>query len=809
MAHFLQDLRYGFRRLLRTPGFTFIAVLTLGLGIGATTAIFTVVQGVLLRSLPYADPERLVRLWENQPELGEKIPVAPANFLDWQKQATSFEELAAYIGPESGNRSKVTLTGEGEPVEVQGTNVVPNLFSVLGVKPLLGRTFTPDEVGPGKDGVVVISHALWQQRYGGDPGVVGRELVVNRQPRTIIGVMPPGFYFPTPEVRLWAPFGFDYSTRRRAHMFHVIGRLKPGVSLERAGTEMATIAAQLEQEYPRTNTELTVGLAGLQEWIVGDIRPALRILFGMAAFVLLIACVNVANLLLSRATSQTQEIAIRSALGARRARIIRQLLAESLVLSTAGGALGVLIASAGVRLLRTYGPAEIPRLTEIQMDGRILAFALGVTIATALITGLAPALQTSRADLSVPLKESGDRGGAGASGNWTRNLLVVAETALAVVLVVSAGLIAKSFARLNQVDPGFEPENLLAFNLSLPSSAYPENEQTTVFFQRLVKELETLPGVKAVGAVPVLPLKGKYWSGDITIEGQPPSPTGEEKKVWHQEVTPDYFEAAGIRIVQGRSFTLADDAEAPLVTMVNQAFVREFLPGRNPLGVRLKFAPHDREAPWWTIVGVIADVKQDSLSSETAPEAYEHLPQSPESAMNVVIRTAVPPMSLVAPARQVVHRLDPDVAIAQVQTGEQLVSESVTRQRFVLALLSAFAGIALVLAAVGIYGVMSYSVAQRTREVGIRMAMGARAGEVLSLILRRGMALVGIGIAIGLVASIVWTRLLGSLLFQVGTNDPATFAIVAFLLAATALLATYLPARRATRIDPLTALRSP
>lgn len=801
-----QDVQYGSRLLLKSPSFTLAAVLTLALGIGSATAIFSVVNSILLRPLPYGEPDRLVQIWENHPQLGEKIPVAPANFLDWQAQGKSFQAMTAYMGPEMGSHSIYTVTGAGEPERVQGTMIASNAFSVVGVQPVLGRSFAADEVGPSKDGVVVISHSYWRTRHGGDPGVLGKTISIDGKIREIVGVMPSGFSFPSPDVQIWIPFDNDFSQWRRAHMFQVIGRLAPDVSQERALSELSTTASSLEKQYPDTNTGVTVGLVPLHEWVVGDTRPALVILLSAVGFVLLIACANVTNLLLSRATRRSHEMAVRTALGAGRARLVRQLLTESLLLALLGGVGGLLLAVCCVDLLRTWTSLPIPRLTEVSIDGRILSFALSLTVVTALLCGLAPALQNSRTSLHDPLKEGGRHGGTGRRGLRFRNLLVAGQIALSLVLVVGTALMVKSFSLLQRVEPGFEERQLLTFGLSLPRTVYPDPRQAGAFYQRLVERLRGLPSVEAVGATSVLPLEGLAWSGDFTVEGQAPAAPGEGPKVRHQEVTPDYFATVGVPLRAGRLFRASDVAEAPPVVLVNETFARMYLGNRPPEGVRIKFSPADQPAPWLTIIGVVGDLKQDGLAAEVAPEVYENTLQSPRHALYVTLRTAQPE-SLIPAISSAVHELDPNLAVSEIRTGEELVSQSLVRERFLLFLLTGFAVTALIMAVIGTYGLMSYSVAQQTRDIGIRIALGANAGQVQGQILRRGMNLVLGGLLVGLVVSFFLTPRLSGALFGVSATDPAVFAVVIFLLLAAAFVACYLPARRATRVDPLTALR--
>jgi putative ABC transport system permease protein len=800
------DVQYGSRILRKNLSFTLSAVLTLALGIGGATAIFSVVNGILLRPLPYRSPERLVQIWENHPDLGQKIPVAPANFQDWQRQSRSFQALTAYIGPEAGSNSIYTVNGTGEPERIQGTSVAANVFAVVGVVPMLGRSFAAGEVGPDRDGVVVISHAYWRSHYAENAKVLGSKLAVDGKLREIVGVMPAGFSFPTASVQLWVPFNRDFSSRRRAHMFQVIGRLAPGASEAQARSELETIAGRLAKQYPDSNAGVTVGLMPLREWVVGDTRPMLVILLSAVGFVLLIACANVTNLLLSRAAHRGHELAVRAALGAGRSRLVRQLLTESLLLALCGGAGGLLIAIWCVDLLGKRTALPIPRLAEVSIDSRILAFALSLVVVTALLCGLAPSLQNSRVDLHEPLKEGGRQGGGGRRSLRTRSLLVAAQIALSLVLVTGTALMVKSFSLLQQVDPGFQEQRVLTFGLSLPRTTYRENPQVSAFFQRLLERLRGLPGVEAVGATSVLPLQGLGWSGDFTIEGQAPATAGEGPKVRHQEVTPGFFSALGVPVRAGRAFRDSDDATAPLVILVNQTFVRQYLAGRNPEGARIKFATATQDAPFATVVGVVGDLKQDGLDAQVAPEIYQCTLQKPQRSLYLAVRTRHPEQ-LIPAVRQVTRELDANLALSEIQTGEGLIARSLARPRFLLFLLFGFAIVALAMAAIGTYGLMSYSVAQQTRDIGIRIALGADSGQVRGEVLKRGMGLVLAGLAAGLAVSLLLIPRLAGSLFGVSATDPLVFGAVLSLLLGVAFLACYLPARRATRVDPLVALR--
>ncbi|HKY05517.1 MAG TPA: ABC transporter permease [Blastocatellia bacterium] len=807
----VQDLRFGMRRLAKSPGFTVVALLLLGLGIGANTAIFSVVNSVLLRPLPLKDPDRIVEVWEVNPLKGwTQANVAPANLQDWQEQNQVFEDMAAYMGSdtkEAGIRN-FSLTGRGEPERVQAVGVSANFFSVLGVEPAHGRAFLPEENWEGSDLVVVLSSGLWQRRFGKDPEVVGQTIHLNGRPRTVVGVMPEGFDFPTKRADMWIPLGLnpkDIPGLRRPHFFKVIARLKEGVSIEQAQAEMNSIAARLEEQYPDTNTQMGVGLGSLQEFLVGETRPTLLVLLGAVAFVLLIACANVANLLLARAASREREIAIRSALGASRLRLVRQLLAESLMLSALGGALGVLIAVWGLDVLVSLAPQNIPRLNEVGLDSRALGFTVSVTFLTGLIFGLLPALQSSKPDLNETLKDGGRKGAGGLRSRRSLSALVVSEVALSLVLLIGAGLMIKSFVRLQQVDPGFDPENILSFKLSLPGVRYPKPENAITFYESLTERLRALPGVKAAGMSDHIALEGYAWTSDFTIEGRPPEEYGVE--VRHKSIDPGYFETLGLSVLKGRNFTTAENRSGPGIIIINETLARQHFKDEDPIGKRIKFSKPERQSPWRTIVGVVSDEKQDGLDKPVRQEIYEPLFQNLRYSMTVVARTTGDPQGLIGAVRGEVQSLDKDLPIYDVSTMEQIIASSVTGKRFTMTLMMIFAAVAMVLAAVGLYGMMSYSVTQRTHEIGIRMALGARRADVLRLVIGQGMTLVGGGICLGLAVAFALTRLMENLLFGVSATDPAIFAIIAAVLVSVALLASYIPARRASKVDPLTALR--
>ena len=803
------DLRYGIRVMARRPGFTLVAVITLALGIGANTAIFSVVNGVLLNPMPYRAPDRLVQFWETNPlKNWTQATVAPANFFDWQKQNQSFEDIAAYIGSDKKGPglTGLQLTGNGEPERVQALFVTGNIFSVLGVDAMLGRTLREEETWQGKHTVIVLSYGLWQRRFGGDPNIIGQTIALNGRNREVIGVMSPAFYFPSKEVEMWAPMGWDYkqiAEMRRPHFLRAVGRLKDGVTIDQARAEMTSIAGHLEEQYPVTNTQMGAGLGPLKEWVVSDTRLPLIVFLVAVAFVLLIACANVANLLLSRAATRTREVAIRTALGAPRRRIVKQLLTENLLLATAGGGLGLLLALWCRDLLVMFSPGNIPRLDEARLDGRVLGFSIGITLLTTLLFGLVPALQSSKPDLVATLKEGGQKGGS--QGGRIRNALVVTEVALALALVIGAGLMIRSFIRLQQVDPGFNASNVLMISIDLPGARYPEDSQAIAFFEQAEQRIKALPGVVQAGSTNVAALKGSGYTNDMTIPGRPPEDYIRE--IRHKAITPDYFRAMGIQLLGGRFFDSSDNAKGAPTIIVNEAFARRCFPDEEAVGKQVKFARPNEPGQWETIVGVVRNEKQDSLSADPKPEAYKSQLQETSSEMTLVVRTAGDPRPLIGAVREEIRALDRDLPPYNIKTMNDLLYESLARERFTTLLLMVFAGLALVLASVGIYGVMSYSVTQRTHEIGIRMALGGQTSDVLKLIVRQGMGLAIIGLAAGLAASFALTRVMSTLLYGVSATDPLTFILSPVVLAGVALAACLVPARRAMEVDPMVALR--
>ncbi len=803
MHSFWQDLRYGARTLLKNPGFTLIAVVTLALGIGANTAIFSVVNGVLLSALPYPQAEQLMMVWLDNRRQGIRDDITSyPNFQDWRSQNKTFQGMA-------GVRTlNVNLTGVGEPEQISAATVSVDFFSLIGVNPAQGRGFTAEEEQPGKDKVVVLSHGLWQRRFGGDAGILNRTISLNGETHTVVGVMPPGFQFPR-EVELWGPLAPGERTRaaRGSFWLPVMGRLKPGVTQAQAQADMDLIGRQLEQQYPDINTGYGVNVVPLIEQTVGNIRRSLLVLLGAVAFVLLIACANVANLLLARGAARQREIAVRAALGAGRWRLARQLLTESALLAIVGGALGVLLAWWGLQLLLDLNPANIPRLENIRLDGAALGFTLGVSLLTGLIFGLVPALQTSQQELGETLKEGGRSGSGAPRAQRIRSAFIVAEVALTLALLIGAGLLIRSFWRLQEVNPGFRTDHLLALRLSLPRTKYPEGAQVVSFYQRLQERLSALPGVESASATSGILLPKLANSGTFTIENKPQDPQEQRLELPVDAAQPNYFQTMGVQLLSGRAFTDQDARDKPRVAIVNETFVNRYLPNEDPVGRRFTFGDDGANAQWITIVGVARDTKRQGLDAPIRIESWLPHAQAPSRSMQVVLRTTGDPLALSQATREAVWSLDRDLPIPRIESLEQIMADHVAQRRLNMLLLALFALVALVLAAVGIYGVMSYVVTQRTHEIGVRVALGAQTRDVLRLVVGQGMALALAGVVIGLVATFALTRLMASLLFGVSATDPITFAAIAALLIGVALVACWIPARRAAKVDPMVALR--
>jgi putative ABC transport system permease protein len=817
-----QDVRFGVRMLLKDSIFTSVAILTLALGIGANTAIFSVVNAVLLRPLPFANPERLVSIWETHLTRGTAGPGAsPPDFREWRDRTHSFEQMTAFAD------RYFNLSDAGEPERLPGGIVSADFFSTLGTTMAVGRGFYPAEEQYGAHLVVVLSHGLWQRRFGADPAVVGRAINLNDQQYTIAGVAPPDFRFPDARTQLWTPMAFapeDRFNTRGNHFLGVVARLRPGMTPEQAQADLNIVTAQLEQEH-KENAGIGTKVIPLREDVVGDYRSALLVLLGAVSLVLLIACTNVASLLLARAASRQKEFALRAALGASRLRMIRQLLTESMLLSAMGGSIGLLLAVGGVKALIALGPADLPRASEIGVDGHALAVTLAVSIVTGLIFGLAPALQAVRLDLTGALKEGGRTLAGGARTRRTRSALVVTELALSLVLLVGAGLLIGSFLRLQRVDVGFDPGSVLTLQLALSESKYPLTEPgpAQTFYRQLSEEVAALPGVRAVGATTSLPLAPGGWGKLVTVEDRPvPTAIDAIPVVQYRQISAGYFGALGVALVKGRVFTERDDENSPKVAVINETMAERFWPNEDPVGKRMFMGPPEAllpagalpagySFPRLTVVGVVADVKHRGLSRAPDPEVYiPHLQGATETARNMymAVRTTTDPMTLAAAVRGRVADLDKDQPVADMQTMEQRLAESLSPARFNMLLIGVFAAVALVLAAVGLYGLMAYSVAQRTQEIGIRVAVGAQAGDVLRLIVGQGMRLALVGIGVGLLAALAFTRVLSGLLFGVSATDPATFAAVAALLAGVALVACFIPANRALRVNPAIVLRN-
>lgn len=817
MNNLLFDLRFAARQLIRQPAFTLFAVLTLALGIGANTAIFSVINTVLLKPLPYRDPDRIVMLWTDNPsmKLGfPELPPTPPDLLEWREQAKSFEQIAGFR-PRTAD-----LAEFGDPERVGGVQTTANFFSVLGIQPKHGRLFTPEEERDGAAKVAVISHALWQRRFGGDLGVLGKRVSINRGTHEIIGVMPAGFHFPRgPEMPaaygllaktdVWTPYAepAKYWQDHSSRDYVAMGRLKPDVTVGQAQAEMVAIAARQAAAYPASHTGWTVNLRALSRQVAGGTRPVLLALLGAVAFVLLIACANVANLLLCRSAGRRKEMAVRAAIGAGRARVIRQLLTESVLLAALGGVAGLLLGALGLKLILAISPANIPRLHETSLEGSVLVFTVLVSLATGILFGLAPAWSTSRANLAEVLN-SGARGGAVAGRPRAHALLVTGEIAMVVVLLVGAGLMIQSFLHLQAVDPGFKPQQVLAFDVSLFGDRYQGDERVIQFHQQVRERLAALPGVRSVAAISSLPLGGSENLGFLQVEGAPPVVPGQEPAAEDRKVTPGYFAALGITFTRGRDFTAQDGPNQPRVCIVNEALAREHFLGTDPLGKRIRLGGPNEPGPLVTIVGVTRNVRGASLETRSRAQVCFPLAQAPQNEMTIVVRgEAGGAESLERSIRAALKAIDPALPPANFRAMENLVVNALARPRFGTSLLGAFAAIALILTLIGLYGVVAYAASQRTREIGIRMALGAKAGDVLALIIRQGMKPALIGLAIGIAGALAATRLLATQLYDIKATDPVTFAGVGAFLLLTTLAACWVPARRATRVDPMVALR--
>ncbi|MCI0339296.1 MAG: ABC transporter permease [Acidobacteria bacterium] len=797
-----QDLKYGIRTILKKPAFTIVAIFTLAMGIGANTAIFSVINAVFLKPLPYKDADKLVVIWEKLIRV-DQVELSPDGFFAYKTRSRAFEQIAA------GERMNFNLTGDDEPVRLEAYAVTANLFSTLGLSPVLGRTFTEEEDRTNVR-VAVMSYNLWQNRFGRVADIIGRSVSLNGRDYTVVGVMPREFQFPPrladlspSQSEIYVPRSLETEKNRNSHNLLTIGRIKSDVTFEQARAELENIARLNEQESSQIRGGGGVNPVLLQSAAGRRLKQSLTVLAGAVGFVLLIACANIANLLLASAASRQKEFAIRLSLGAKRGRIVRQLLTESFLLSLFGGGLGLLLAVWIGDAISVLGAMQIPRADQIAIDGRVLGFTLLLTLITGVVFGLAPAMQASQPDLNESLKDGG-RGVKGAGRHRLRNALVIVEVALSLILLIGAGLLIKSFWRLQQVDPGFDPQNLLSLEITLPESKYSEQPRRSSFYQQALEKISALPGVKAAAVVNHPPFSGRRGVNVFRIEGRPkPESMANTPLADYRVISPDYLQMIGIPILQGRGFTESDGEDSTRVAMINQAFADRYWPNENPIGRRISGGGDE----WMTIIGVAGNVKQSGLDAESAPHVYVSYLQLPLARTGLLVRTASDPLRFVAAVRSQIQSIDRDQPIYNIHRMTDLISESVSGRRLNLLLLGTFALVALVLASVGIYGVISYSVTQRTHEIGIRMALGAQARDVLKMIVSQGMALVLAGIAIGIAGAFAVTRLMSGLLFGVSPSDLSTFATISLLLAVVALLACYVPARKATRVDPLVALR--
>ncbi|MGH9722044.1 MAG: ABC transporter permease [Bryobacteraceae bacterium] len=798
----LHDIRYSLRTMMARPGFTLAAATALALGIGANTAIFSVINTVLLRPLPYRDPGDLAMVWLDNRRLGLKEDLMSYPIIeDWRKNQV-FSAMSPFT------RADFAITGVDEPERVAGAAVTIDFFDILGVRPRLGRVFTVDEDAPGRDSVVILSHGLWTRRYGADPNLAGKTIQLNDRSHTVAGVMPPEFRFPDKTTEVWKPLALppQAKTARGAFWARVIARRNPGVPWERVRTDMDGIGKRLEKEYPQM-AGYGVNPVPLTEQLTGGVKPGLLIMLGAVVFVLLIACANVANLLLARAATRQREIAVRLALGAGRARLIRQLLTESAALALLAGVIGLVLAHWGVIGIAALGPKDVPGLDEIRTDGRVLAFTFGISVLAAFLFGLVPALSASRRDLADSLKEGGRAQSSGLAGRRMRQTLVAVEIALAVVLLAGAGLLIRSFLRVRAVDPGFRTENVLTMRVSLPRSAVQDGPAVVTAFQQLLERIGSAPGVSAAGATTTVFLSITPNSGNFTIEGKPPVPESQQVEATTDAASPDFFRALNVPLLRGRFFTAADGPEAPRVSIVNDTMARTYWPGEDAIGKRFTFGGGGPNARWMTVVGVVADMHRQGLEKRARMETFQPHAQRPSRGMQLVVAASGDAASIAPAVQRLIREWNRGALIWNVASIGQLLGESVAQRRFYMLLLGLFSTLALVLAAIGVYGVMYYAVLERTQEIGIRMALGARRGDVLSMVLRQGLGVTFAGLAVGLAAAFALTRLMTGLLYEVSAGDPATFAAVPLVLIAAAVAASLVPARRAAQVDPMVALR--
>lgn len=798
----MNDLRFALRMLAKKPAFTLMVLLTLALGIGANTAIFSVVNAVLLDPLPYKNSDRLVVLWARHAQMeDDRVQISYPDFSDMREQSGVFENAAAIL------RDQWTLSGDGDPIRVDGLRVSTSFFRLLGVEAEVGRTFLPEEDQEGRDQIAILSNELWKSRYGSDPGIAGRQIKLGDGNYTVIGVMPGGFdlEFPSSSVDVWVPLSDrnQFAGNRQVFTFQIVARLKDDVSLDQAQAALSAVGNRLEQSYPQSNTGRSFHFLSLRDQLIGDVRPLLLMLMCAVGMVLLIACANIANLLLVRANMRRKEMAIRSALGANRWRLIRQMLTESLLLAVAGGAVGLLMADWIIDALRSSSGAAIPRAGEIGIDARALGFTLGLSTLTGIFFGLLPALAASRVELTHTIKE-----GEPASGrSRLRGFFVVGEVSLAQMLLIGAGLLAMSLVSLLWVNPGFDEKNAMTFRVSLPADRYREKHQVTGFYRQLAERIQSLPGVQSVGIVSSLPLSEQNTGSALSIQGRPLQPGEQPPTIGWQFASPGYFSAMGIPLIRGRDFAEQDIENPNHVTIIDETMARRHFAGEDPIGKRVYYGLPGAQEHWHEIIGVVGSVRHASLDADPSPRAYDLLGQSWDRQISFVVRTEGDATGIAATARSAAQSLDSETPVYGVATLEELASRSTARRRFTMFLVGSFAALALLLAGTGIYGVISYSVVQRTREIGIRLALGASRSDVLRLVARQGMSLALVGIATGLAGAFALTRLMQTLLFEVSPNDPATFALVSSLLFVIALVACFVPARRAARVDPMIALR--
>lgn len=807
LENLLQDLRYGLRMLLTTPSFTIVAVMALALGIGATSAIFSMVNTVVLRPLPFESQENLLMIWETDLASGhDQMEVSYQNFLDWRKQNQVFDQIA--ILPSVN--FDWTMKGKEEPQQVTGIFVSANFFSLLGSKPLLGRDFTLEDEKDGASAVAIISYSLWQRQFGNNTSVIGQKLIVEGDAVDIIGVMPQAFNFPA-GVEIWVPListPGDWTQKREFRVSRAIARLKSGISLEKAQSDMSVIAKRLEQEYPDANKGAGIRLLYLTEVIFGSDKAALLAMLGAVGLILLITCANVANLLLARATSRQREFAIRVALGAGRIRLVRQLLTESVLLSLVGGALGLFIAFLGIKALVALAPVDIPRINDVNLDGQAVVFTFVISLFTAIVFGLIPAFQATRVSVNEFLKESGSRLFGSLSANRLRGYLVVAEVAFAVILMVSAGLMVRSFNKLQNVDSGFNPKNVLTLRVALNQTKYQSKDSYRKFFRELYGKVKEMPGIESAGAVLMRPLSGTVgWDYPFTVEGQNTSEQKTNPPSNFETVSPNYFHTMGIPILKGRDFTDADKEDASFVAIVGESFAKKYWPGQDPIGKKIKIgAPDEARFPWMEVVGVVKDGRYREWEA-TRMDLYMSFPQHPQYRMDFVLKANGNPLNLVKDFNNLVYEIDKDQAISAITTMEELVETTLSRSRYNMFLFSLFAFLALSLSMVGVYGVLSYTVSQRIQEIGLRIALGASARDILTLVLGQGLKVVAIGVLLGLGVAFGLSHLLKSLLYQVDSTDPITYLLIPLGLMLVAFIACYFPARRAIKVDPIVTLK--